>query len=103
MSVVKQNDFKMVAKTFFGLEDILENELLSLGAKSVKKGIRSVSFYGDKGFMYKSNISLRTALKIIKPIKEFKFKDIDEYYKKIYEIKWEDYLDFNKPIRYFVR
>ena len=39
MSVVKQNDFKMVAKTFFGLEDILENELLSLGAKSVQKGI----------------------------------------------------------------
>lgn len=85
----------MIAKTFYGFEEILSEELLKLGAQKIIKGNRNVSFYGDKGFMYKSNISLRTALKIIKPIKEFKFKDIDEYYKKIYEIKWEDYLDFN--------
>ena len=88
-------NFKMIAKTFYGFEEILSEELLKLGAQKIIKGNRNVSFYGDKGFMYKSNISLRTALKIIKPIKEFKFKDIDEYYKKIYEIKWEDYLDSN--------
>ncbi len=88
-------NFKMIAKTFYGFEEILSEELLKLGAQKIIKGNRNVSFYGDKGFMYKSNISLRTALKIIKPIKEFKFKDIDEFYKKIYEIKWEDYLDFN--------
>ena len=89
------DNFKMIAKTFYGFEEILSEELLKLGAQKIIKGNRNVSFYGDKGFMYKSNISLRTALKIIKPIKEFKFKDIDEYYKKIHEIKWEDYLDFN--------
>ena len=89
------DNFKMIAKTFYGFEEILSEELLKLGAQKIIKGNRNVSFYGDKGFMYKSNISLRTALKIIKPIKEFKFKDIDEYYKMIYEIKWEDYLDFN--------
>ena len=89
------DNFKMIAKTFYGFEEILSEELLKLGAQKIIKGNRNVSFYGDKGFMYKSNISLRTALKIIKPIKEFKFKDIDEYYKKIYEIKWEDYLDSN--------
>ena len=89
------DNFKMIAKTLYGFEEILSEELLKLGAQKIIKGNRNVSFYGDKGFMYKSNISLRTALKIIKPIKEFKFKDIDEYYKKIYEIKWEDYLDFN--------
>ena len=73
-------NFKMIAKTFYGFEEILSEELLKLGAQKIIKGNRNVSFYGDKGFMYKSNISLRTALKIIKPIKEFKFKDIDEYY-----------------------
>ena len=92
------DNFKMIAKTFYGFEEILSEELLKLGAQKIIKGNRNVSFYGDKGFMYKSNISLRTALKIIKPIKEFKFKDIDEYYKKIYEIKWEDYLDFNNSL-----
>ena len=89
------DNFKMIAKTFYGFEEILSNELLKLGAQKIIKGNRNVSFYGDKGFMYKSNISLRTALKIIKPIAEFRFKDIDEYYKKIYEIKWEEYLDHN--------
>ena len=65
-------NFKMVAKTFFGFEEILEKELFQLGAQNVVKGTRSVSFQGDKGFMYKANLALRTALKILKPIHTFK-------------------------------
>ena len=87
-------NFKMIAKTFYGFEDVLSEELLKLGAQKIKKGLRNVSFYGDKGFMYKSNLSLRTALKILKPIAEFKFKDIDEYYQKIYKIQWENFIDY---------
>ena len=47
----KNLDFKMVAKTFFGLEDVLAKELLILGARNIKTGVRNVSFYGDKGFI----------------------------------------------------
>ena len=49
-------NFKMIAKTFYGFEEILSEELLKLGAQKIIKGNRNVSFYGDKGFMYKSNI-----------------------------------------------
>ena len=66
-------NFKMIAKTFYGFEDILSEELLALGAQKINKGNRNVSFYGDKGFLYKSNLSLRTALKILKPVLEFRF------------------------------
>ena len=59
-----RENFKMIAKTFYGFEDILEKELLTLGAKNVIKGNRYVSFYGDKGFLYKTNFSIRTALKL---------------------------------------
>ena len=52
-----EENFKMLAKTFYGFEEILEKELLQLGAKNVKKGNRFVSFEGDKGFMYKTNLS----------------------------------------------
>ena len=62
----------MVAKTFFGFEEILAKELQNLGAQNVEQGVRMVSFKGDKGFMYKANLSLRTALKILKPIYFFK-------------------------------
>ena len=82
----------MVAKTLFGFEDLLADELLKLGAQDLEKGVRSVSFVGDKGFMYKSNLALRTAIKILKPIKSFWVKNEDDLYNQIHKIKWEDYL-----------
>ena len=92
---MSNENFKMIAKTFYGFENILCNELLKLGAQKITKGLRSVSFYGDTGFMYKSNLSLRTALKILKPIKEFKFNDLDAYYESIKSIEWEKYMDID--------
>lgn len=85
-------NFKMVAKTFFGFEDILADELFKLGAQRVEKGTRMVSFYGDKGFMYKANLALRTALKILKPIKQFKVFNETSLYNGIQSIDWSDFL-----------
>ena len=82
-------NYAMVAKTFFGFEDILEEELRQLGAMKIEKGIRSVSFLGDKGFMYKANLCLRTALKILKPIHSFYVRNEKEYYQALYEYPWE--------------
>jgi putative N6-adenine-specific DNA methylase len=86
------NNFKMVAKTLFGFEDILANELTQLGAIEVEKGIRNVSFVGDKGFMYKANLGIRTAIKILKPIKTFKVIREEDLYKNVKSMKWENYL-----------
>ena len=92
MGKVDQKNFKMLAKCFYGFEEILSEELLGLGAQKIQIGRRNVSFYGDKGFMYKANLSLRTALKILKPISEFHFSDINSFYDKIYKIRWESLL-----------
>lgn len=86
------NNFKMVAKTLFGFEEILSKELRNLGAVNVKEGVRNVSFEGDKGFMYKANLSLRTAIKILKPIHSFYVKDEKDLYNKIYNMDWSEYL-----------
>ena len=82
----------MVAKTLFGFEELLAKELTQMGAQDVKQGTRSVSFVGDKGFMYKANIGLRTAIKILKPIATFTVKSEDDLYKSIYALPWEDYM-----------
>ncbi len=82
----------MVAKTLFGFEDLLERELIQLGAIRVKKGVRNVSFEGDKGFMYKANLALRTAIKILKPIHTFKVRNEQELYDNIYKMSWDKYL-----------
>lgn len=86
-------NFKMVAKTLFGLEELLAQELRQLGASSIEIGIRNVSFEGDMGFMYKANLCCRTAIKILKPITAFNIFTEDDLYKKIYDIPWEKYLD----------
>ena len=85
-------NYKMTAKTFFGFEEILARELQILGAQHVEIGTRVVSFKGDKGFMYKANLALRTALKILKPIKTFKAHNDKALYEGIRAIDWSDYL-----------
>lgn len=92
------NNFKMVAKTLFGFEPLLAKELRNLGAIDVKEGVRSVSFYGDKGFMYKANLSLRTAIKVLKPIHSFKIFSEEDLYREINKMTWEEYLDNNQTL-----
>ena len=88
--------FELIAKTFQGLEEVLAEELTNLGADNIQLGRRMVSFTGDKEMMYRANFCLRTAIRILKPIKHFNAKDADEVYSQIKKIKWEDYLDVDK-------
>ena len=91
-----ERNFRMLAKTFFGFEEILVQELRELGAQNVQKGVRSVSFEGDKGFMYKANLCLRTALKILKPLFSFRIRNEKEYYQKLYVENWERYFSVDQ-------
>ena len=86
-------EFKLIAKTFQGLEDVLAKELTALGAKEVTPGRRMVSFMGNKELMYRANFSLRTAVRVLKPIATFKANDADEVYDAVKAINWNDYLD----------
>ena len=79
----------MIAKTFFGFEDVLVKELKDLGASNIVPGVRSVSFEGDLGFLYKANLSLRTAIRILRPLKSFTVRSERELYQKIYALDWE--------------
>jgi len=90
-----ENNFKMVAKTLFGFEELLSKELRNLGAQDVKIGVRNVSFVGDKGFMYKANLALRTAIKILKPIKTFRVANEQDLYDQVYKMPWDNYLSEN--------
>ncbi len=86
----------MIAKTFFGFEEILAQELKNLGAQDVEQGIRMVSFRGDKGFMYKANLALRTALKILKPIYHFRATNEESLYKGMGGINWSTFMNANQ-------
>ena len=89
-------EFELIAKTFQGLEGVLAEELTALGANNIEIGIRMVSFTGDKELMYKANFCLRTAIRILKPIKHFTANTADEVYEAVKAIEWEQYLDTKK-------
>lgn len=84
--------YQMVAKTFQGLEEVLRDELVALGAENVEVGKRMVQFDGDLALMYKANICCRTALRILKPIVKFSATNPDDLYDAVREIEWEKYM-----------
>ena len=92
LKATNNSNFEMIAKTYHGLEDVLAKELLQLGAQDIKTLRRAVKFKGDIGFMYKANLSLRTAVRIIKPIKTFKVSNETEFYDSIRAIDWSQYM-----------
>jgi putative N6-adenine-specific DNA methylase len=88
--------FKIVVKTFAGLEPVLAAELKAIGAESVVQERRAVSFLGDKALLYKANFLLRTALKILVPITQFKVESKDDLYNGAKSIPWSEYLTLGK-------
>lgn len=86
----------LVARTYAGLEEVLAEELIQLGAEHVKVAKRAVEYAGDKELLYKSNLWLRTALDVLKPIHHFKAKSPEELYAGVSEVNWDDYLDLKK-------
>lgn len=88
----QQATFSMLAKTFKGLEEVLAQELIALGANEVQLERRAVSFRGDKALLYRANLCLRTALRILVPIASFKAKDTDALYNQLKKINWSAYM-----------
>ncbi len=80
-----------MAKTFYGFESLLEEELKKLGAQDVTKMNRAVHFKGDKGFLYKANLCLRTALKILVPIHTSRVPSEQVLYQVAYDYPWENH------------
>ena len=85
-------EFELIAKTFQGLEPVLAAELTELGANNIQIGRRMVSFVGNKELMYRANFQLRTAIRILKPIKHFRATTAEEVYDAVKQVAWTQYL-----------
>ncbi|MBO4661027.1 MAG: methyltransferase [Prevotella sp.] len=89
-------EFEMIAKTFMGLENILAEELTQLGANNIQIGRRMVSFTGDQEMLYRANIQLHTAIRILKPIAHFKALSAEDMYDEVKKIDWSRYIGEGK-------
>lgn len=82
----------MTAKTFKGLEQVLAQELTELGANNIEVGRRAVSFTGDLRILYKANLWLRTASRVLVPIATFHATDADEVYEQCKQVDWSQFM-----------
>lgn len=89
---------KYIAKTSFGLEDILAKELHDIGASNVVKYKRAVEFEGDLRLLYKANFCLRTCLRILKPIHKFRATNADQLYIQTRKFDWNSLVSPNDTI-----
>lgn len=76
-----------------GLEEVLAQEIKEIGGKNIEVLTRAVSYEGDTALLYKSNLLLRTALRILVIKKEFLAHDEDHLYKFMMKIPWEGLME----------
>jgi len=86
---------KIIAKTFSGLEDILEEELRQLGAQNTRVSTRAVTFNADKAFLYKANYYSRLAITFLVQIADFKISGNEDLYDKAKQIEWDKYMNLD--------
>jgi putative N6-adenine-specific DNA methylase len=84
---------KFVAKTLYGLEKVLAEELISLGAADVQAVNRAVLFKGDKNLLYKVNYCARTALSVLMPVADFRIRSKDDLYNGGLKVEWDRFMD----------
>ena len=71
-----------------GIEPVLAEELRGLGAQDVEPGRGGVSFGGDQELLYRANLWLRTAIRVLKPILEATVASPDELYEAVRSLDW---------------
>ena len=84
---------KFVAKTLYGLEKVLSDELIGLGAGNVQAANRAILFEGDKSLLYRVNYSVRTALSVLMPVADFRIRSKEDLYKGGSKIEWDRFMD----------
>ncbi len=90
MDINKNEIRQYVAKTFSGLENELATELKFLGAENIEIIKRGVKFEGNKELLYRANYLVRTAIRILTPITEFKVTDEQSLYDGVKAIQWDE-------------
>ncbi len=88
----------LIAKTLHGLEPILMEELAALGAKNLTPLKRAVQFEGDFRLLYRANLELRTAMRILWPIARFKARNEADLYRQIRRTRWNEYMKVNETL-----
>ncbi|HMO38361.1 MAG TPA: THUMP domain-containing protein [Saprospiraceae bacterium] len=87
---------KIIVKTLHGLEPVLAEEIRKIGGQAIRVGRRAVECEGDLRLLYRANLELRTALRVLVHLADFRADSPDELYRKISRIAWQEHLSIDK-------
>lgn len=85
---------KIIATTTFGLESVLKRELENLGYKAEVENGR-LALEGDLKDIYKLNLRLRTADRVLIEFLNFKALSFEELFDGVSGFPWEDFIPEN--------
>lgn len=86
------------ATTAWGIEPITAAELARLGAENIRPVAGGVWFDGDLRLLYAANLHLRTATRIVRPLREFAAVTPEMLYSQTRRVRWEDFLNPQKTL-----
>ncbi len=90
------NNITITLKTLYGLEEVLQQELIELGYPEVKILNRAVQIKGSWKDVYFLNLHCRIALTVLVEIAQFRIREEDDLYKKALKIDWTSYFSSSK-------
>lgn len=83
---------KLFATTDAGLEEVLAEELRGMGVKDLHVRDRGVAFRGGLPTVYRANLHLRTAYRVLMELAEFDAPDREALYEGVRTVFWSDHL-----------
>jgi putative N6-adenine-specific DNA methylase len=81
-----------------GIEPVTAAELEQLGARNVRPVAGGVHFDGDMRLLYRVSLWLRTASRILRPLRDFAAQSAEMLYSQTRRVRWEDFLDPAKTL-----
>lgn len=93
------DQFDLFAVAAPGLEAIVEQELRALGIASARADAGGVAFIGGRDAVYRANLHLRTASRVIARIAEFGVRGFPELVRHGKRLPWERFLDAARPLQ----
>jgi putative N6-adenine-specific DNA methylase len=91
-----QEKLTITIKTFFGLEEVLKEELEEMGYTDVIVLNRAVQIKGNLSDVYRLNFHLRCAIAVLVEIKQFRIRKEEDLYNECLKIKWDEFFTVDK-------
>ena len=95
---IKEKDFVITLKTFYGFEEVLSDELKELNYNGIKILNRAVQIRGNWGDVYFLNLHIRCAISILVELSSFRINSERDLYNKAKKLNWDELFTYKRSI-----